>query len=78
MSYKLIKVNKPLSDITHRQHVFCSLTHNTQLPRSLRSNKALIFNENTETEEFNDWSLVLVKGAQTLPNMRAGWREGPQ
>ena len=68
MSYKLLKVNKSLSDITHSQNIFSSLTHNAQLPRQLRSSKALIFDENTEAEEFDDWSLVLVKGTQTLPS----------
>ena len=68
MSYKLLKVNKPLSDITHNQNVFISLTHNAQLPKPLRDSKGLIFDENTEAKEFDDWSLVLVKGTQTLPS----------
>jgi len=68
MTYKLLKVNKPLTDITHKSNIFVSLTHNEQLPKSLRSNKGLIFDENTVAEEFDDWSLVLVKGKQNIPS----------
>jgi His-Xaa-Ser system radical SAM maturase HxsC len=68
MSYKILKVNRALSDITHDENVFNAVTHNAELPKALRSKKALIFDEKTVTEEFDDWSLVLVKGKQKLPN----------